>query len=78
MGFPSSLRLSLPTWEAKSYSATPRYLCRLERQRVTRLHHVRTWEPHGISFKPKVIPVELGGKELLDYTTYVIGVVVGR
>ncbi|RZR88528.1 hypothetical protein BHM03_00016125 [Ensete ventricosum] len=73
MGFPSSLRLSLPTWEAKSYSATPRYLCRLGRQRVTQLHHVRTWEPHGISFKPKVISVDLRVKELLGYTTYVLG-----
>ncbi|RWV86499.1 hypothetical protein GW17_00051603 [Ensete ventricosum] len=62
MGFPSSLRLSLSTWEAKSYSVTPRTY----------------WKPHGISFKPKVIPVDLGGKELLSYTTYVIGVVVGR
>ncbi|XP_064963305.1 uncharacterized protein LOC135611596 [Musa acuminata AAA Group] len=33
---------------------------------------VGAWEPHGLSFKPKVIPVDLEGEELLGYTMYLV------
>ncbi|THU67393.1 hypothetical protein C4D60_Mb05t24170 [Musa balbisiana] len=30
------------------------------------------WEPHGLSCKPKVIPVDFEGQELLGYTMYLV------